>query len=328
MISSSGEYTRLRLAFSPVNGKPVWQSRDWLPGTSMGCTVRLKRMSVINFENHQCRKIRAYLDSYLNDELLVETTHEVLRHLEGCGSCAAELGERLRLRQALRQASSADRAPDRLRDRIRQDVRRHPRADWRKWMLAAAVIAVVFGGLMTYRLFNQPPRLPGASQVALGNAALLRTGLDNHVHCAIDSDFADRRFTEEEMVGKLGAEFSGLVPIVRGRLPQGFELVVGHRCRSQNRQFVHLILRKGDEVASLVITRKNGEAYSTDEAVAVVEASGLQLHRSSLDGYQVSGFETSEYLAYFVSKTDRSDDLQLAAGLAPAVRDFLARLTV
>ena len=36
-----------------------------------------------------CEKIRRYLDSYVTNELLVETNHEVLRHIEGCPACAS-----------------------------------------------------------------------------------------------------------------------------------------------------------------------------------------------------------------------------------------------
>ena len=36
-------------------------------------------MKVIGFERNYCKKIETLLDSYLNNELLVETTHEVLK---------------------------------------------------------------------------------------------------------------------------------------------------------------------------------------------------------------------------------------------------------
>ena len=39
-------------------------------------------MNRIQFGEGACEKIRQYLDSYVSNELLVETNHEVLRHLE------------------------------------------------------------------------------------------------------------------------------------------------------------------------------------------------------------------------------------------------------
>lgn len=44
------------------------------------------------------------MDSYLSDELLVETNHEVLRHLENCPACRKELAARRGLLSQLRSA--------------------------------------------------------------------------------------------------------------------------------------------------------------------------------------------------------------------------------
>jgi anti-sigma factor RsiW len=61
-------------------------------------------MNVIQFGDAACGKVRGYLDSYLSNELLVETNHEVLRHLESCPQCAAELSTRARVRTGLQAA--------------------------------------------------------------------------------------------------------------------------------------------------------------------------------------------------------------------------------
>ena len=52
----------------------------------------------------QCREVRDLLDSFLGQELLVETNHELMRHLEGCPDCRAELDSRRQLRTALQRA--------------------------------------------------------------------------------------------------------------------------------------------------------------------------------------------------------------------------------
>ncbi len=44
------------------------------------------------------------MDSYLGDELLVETNHEVLRHLENCPACRNELAARRGLLAQMRSA--------------------------------------------------------------------------------------------------------------------------------------------------------------------------------------------------------------------------------
>ena len=52
----------------------------------------------------QCREFREIADSYLGDELIVETNHEVISHLEHCPECRRELAARRELRTRLRQA--------------------------------------------------------------------------------------------------------------------------------------------------------------------------------------------------------------------------------
>jgi hypothetical protein len=69
----------------------------------------------------ECRRFRDLADSYLAEELLVETNHEVLRHLETCPACRAELAARRQVRRALRSgfahAEELQPASD-LRDRV------------------------------------------------------------------------------------------------------------------------------------------------------------------------------------------------------------------
>ena len=50
----------------------------------------------------QCRDFREVADSYLSDELLVETNHDVITHLEACADCRRELAARRELRTILR----------------------------------------------------------------------------------------------------------------------------------------------------------------------------------------------------------------------------------
>src|SRR5687767_9949353 len=57
-----------------------------------------------------CRDFRERADSYLSDELLVETNHDVIRHLESCPDCRRELAARRELRSRLRQGFQ--RAPE------------------------------------------------------------------------------------------------------------------------------------------------------------------------------------------------------------------------
>jgi hypothetical protein len=52
----------------------------------------------------QCREFREIADSYLSNELMVETNHRVIAHLEQCAECRQELKARRELRGQLREA--------------------------------------------------------------------------------------------------------------------------------------------------------------------------------------------------------------------------------
>ena len=81
-------------------------------------------MNVLNFNSEQCARIRRHLDAYLSNELLVETTSEVLRHLESCEACSRELEARTRVRDALRRAAASQIPPEELRQSIQRQLRK------------------------------------------------------------------------------------------------------------------------------------------------------------------------------------------------------------
>lgn len=50
----------------------------------------------------QCRDFREIADSYLSDELLIETNHDVISHLEACADCRREMSARREVRAIMR----------------------------------------------------------------------------------------------------------------------------------------------------------------------------------------------------------------------------------
>src|SRR6185369_8865380 len=113
-------------------------------------------MNIINFEQHHCKRLRGYLDSYLNNELLVETTHEVLRHLEHCAACSEALENRRRVKAMLKAAVMKEAASPALQDRIRRGVRKETSRGWPAWTLvAAAAVLLIAVGLVGLRVWNR-----------------------------------------------------------------------------------------------------------------------------------------------------------------------------
>jgi len=286
-------------------------------------------MNVINFEDGHCKRIRSYLDSYLNNELLVETNHEVLTHLEMCEACSRSLQDRARLKVQLKRAVMQEYAPAALRERIGSNLRQSRGFSFNTFSLSLAAAAVLVIAMVTF-FTSSPARKPLSlqAQVAPGDVTgqILKIGFDDHVFCSIDHQLADKQFTPEQMSEKLGPEYAGLVELVKGKMPRDLTVVVAHRCGYQGREFVHLIMRNQSDIVSLVITRKNGEAFPTDGVAAIVQAAGGLIYQAAWANQQVAGLETRDHLVFVVSNETNDTNLQIASSLAPSVRDFLARL--
>ena len=287
-------------------------------------------MNVINFEDAHCRRIRSYLDSYLNNELMVETNHEVLTHLEACGTCSRSLEDRARLKAQVKRAVMQEYAPAALRERIAGDLRRTQGFSFKTFSLAlaaaAAVLVIAAAAFLSLNSGEEPLSLQ--AEVAPGDVTgqVLKIGFDNHVFCTIDHKLANNQFTSEQMSEELGSEYAGLVPLLTEKMPRGYTVAVGHRCHYKGREFIHLITRTQDDLVSLVITRKNGEAFPTDGVAAIVQATGVPIYQAAWGNQQVAGLETRDHLVFVVSNKTSDTNMQVAAGLAPSVREFLARL--
>src|SRR5437868_3190197 len=263
-------------------------------------------MNIINFEPHHCQQLRAYLDSYLNNELLVETTHEVLRHLEHCPACVEALENRRRVKQLLKTAVMKESASPALQEKIRKRIRKDSSRGWPVWTLVAAaavlLIAVSIAGL---RLWDRTASTRPDTVAEMAGAQILQVGLKDHVHCALDSGLANRVFTEAEMREKLGPEFFGLVGMVKEKIPGNYQVVVGHRCKANGREYVHLILKSPQTALSLVVTRKNGESFTQNHVAAILESAGVPIFGAHMSNLEVAGFETRDYLAFVVSDLSR-----------------------
>jgi anti-sigma factor RsiW len=302
-------------------------------------------MNVINFNEKACQTIRRYFDSYLDNELLVETNHEVLQHLAACAACTRVLQERARLKQAVQHAVQEEKVPVVLMESIRQAIHAGERRSFfasdlgRRAMAVAAALILVIGGVVALRTGSVfGPAITSsvnALEVISAQAQeIMRVGLVNHVHCTLALGRWKQFFSFEDMqqaTGRtaLGPEFIGLVPMVKDRLGSSFQIVQGHRCRANRRDYVHLILTgQNGAILSLVITEKNGETFTRADLAATLDASGVSVYSASQGQLEIAGFETNRFLAYVVSNLDRNANLELASTLAPSVHEYLRRLEV
>ena len=303
-------------------------------------------MNIVNFNQKACEKIRLYFDSYVDNELLVETNHDVLQHLESCEECRNVLSGLIRMKQAVRTAVERREAPAELSESIQKAIRASGRrsfsaSDLRRWpMIAAATIVLAFGGLLASRMrylfdpFLSQRNRDALEFISLQAQEIMRVGLVDHIHCALLAKKWQQPVTLEAMrqaTGDraLGPEFIGLVSLVKEKSGENFHIVQGHRCFVNGREYVHVILTgPKQEILSLIVTEKTNETFSNADLASTHQVSDVPLYMSSQGQMQVAGFETKHYLAYVISNLDRSGNLKVASSLAPSVYNFLRQLDV
>ena len=129
------------------------------------------------------------------------------------------------------------------------------------------------------------------------------------------------------MTEKMGPQYAGLVPLVKEKVPDEYRIILAHRCSYQGRNYIHMVLKGPSALVSLVITRKNsGESFPNFKLAAVMQPAGVPVYRGGVERFQVAAFETPAYLAFLISDLPAENNLQLAAGLAPGVHEFLSNL--
>jgi hypothetical protein len=286
-------------------------------------------MNVTNGNHRECDRMRQHFDSYLDNELPVETKQEVLRHLAECTDCTQVLEARTRLKGAVKHAVMEERAPAVLLDNIQKRIReaeteRFSLGGFRRWSMAvAAVLILAVGGIFMLRITT----LNQAREI-------LRIGLADHIHCTLELgtwkqlvSFAHMK--EATGTEALGPEFINLVPVVTEKLGPHFEFIQGHRCTINGRNYVHLIATGENRVIlSLVITEKQGEAFTRAQVAAAVKAGGVPVYRDNQEQLEIAGFETDRFLAFVVSNLDGDANLTVASSLAPSVYQFLRRIEI
>jgi predicted anti-sigma-YlaC factor YlaD len=294
-------------------------------------------MNRVSFGESACERTRKYLDSYISNELLVETNHDVLRHLESCRECAAEADARARLRERLRGAVRSQSAPVELpalvREKIRtEESRKTSGFAWARWsfvgagatLAACAVLWVNFASEPLPAIGDRPAQNAYIQKISARMSAVLKVGLGDHLHCSVFRRKSKNVPAVAQMEKELGPSFKGLLPVVGAAVPQGYRIVMAHRCGYLKRDFIHLTLEKDGSLMSLVITRKQDGETLEGLAPATTQG-GVPMYQSAAAGYRVAAFDAGSFFAYVVSDLRPKANLQVASAMAPAVRDLLMR---
>ncbi len=290
----------------------------------------------------QCRDFRELADSYLSDELLIETNHDVLKHLETCAECRRELAARRELRNKLRDGfqhaldlQMSDEFANRLTDQLRAAALHPSRSQVaRRAAYVALAASLVIAAALGFRIVQQRLRSPDLpSVVSEGNpehnsnrekqagrfdllsSALTERVIGDHRDCALNHRLDEPPIDLDEAGRKYDRVYVNLVSAVmsEGRLPASVELVAAHSCVFKGQRFGHVILKYHDQLVSILVTnteaQDQGASTHGEELIASAQS----------DGYHLAHFETERHAVYVVSSLNDTENLAIARAIAPSV---------
>jgi hypothetical protein len=93
------------------------------------------------------------------------------------------------------------------------------------------------------------------------------------------------------------------------------------------RKYVHFITRGQGTLLSVILTKRDGESLPAGRFLVAGAPGGVDLYQAKLEGTSVAGFEAKDHFGFVVSDLGRDETVQLAAALAPALRNALSRST-
>jgi anti-sigma factor RsiW len=190
--------------------------------------------------NGECRTYRDLMDSYISGELTVESNHEVLRHLERCDACRAEIERRERTRALLRESFGA--VPDaaavtaRIAQSLDREQRRHSTVGnlVRYGGIAAAIVLIAGASVW----FSRPV-----------DAAAFDDSVDDHIACALTYP-PDTNYDAARAARNLEPSYRPIVDAVSHKSGD-YQLIDAHMCPYQGRYYAHLVYRGDGHVLSV-----------------------------------------------------------------------------
>ena len=272
----------------------------------------------------QCREFREISDSYLCDELLVETNLRIFRHLENCRDCRADFAARRELRAKLKTAvRSADefQIDPVFRNRLKANLRESAlqQTAWSKLFFNPKLLAPVMAGLVItvvvglgyVSFFNtNGPVIISQNSVIKGLTEISLKAVGDHKDCALEKlqtwesmskqDYAEKAVYSEKVLQPLKAKFSDDV-----------EMLHAHDCIFEGKEFTHVIIKKGSHIVSVFFDKTDQfpQADSTTASIISEDESGLR----------VASFQIRNQAVFVVSDMPETDNLSAARILSASL---------
>jgi len=243
----------------------------------------------------ECREVRELADSFLSEELLTETNHEILRHLDSCRSCRAEIDARRSLRASVRTAfgrveelQSRPAFVSELRATLRDSAGVAPPrrlSAWGGWWAMAATL-VLAAGIGSFWVRDW---------IAMAGS-LARAAVGDHENCALHFALAEKPIPLEEAdAGNAVYRLFEQIPpsdVITDSGPA--HVLARHVCIYEGRTFVHVVLSYQGQPVSLLVTTAGGSRP------LALQTSPHMTAGSRIDDMAIASLQAPGHLVYLV----------------------------
>ena len=307
-----------------------------------------------------CQQFREMMDSYISDELLVETNHDVLRHLENCPACRAQLAAQRSLRSRLRSAvrNSMDAQINqifvsRLQTNLRETAL-HP--IWRekffgagsltkmRLLAAAAICLLIVAGFAGIRFkyrdsapvnvsvaknqTNSLPEnlLPSESPITQTVQAAWREithfAVGDHKNCALKFNLREKPITLDEAAEKYGKYNKDLDKAVLEPLR---EIFPGKTSGEVKLLEAHSCVFDGRRFAHIVLRRQNHTISVLVTDADLPDETAASISGQAAENLEVARFSTKHHAVFVISDMTAAENLTFAQVISPTVRRHIGR---
>ncbi|MFV0388375.1 MAG: anti-sigma factor family protein [Pyrinomonadaceae bacterium] len=265
-----------------------------------------------------CNEFREIVDSYLCDELLTETNHDVLHHIERCRQCANEAETRRVFRARMRNAVInypefvVDAAFTKRMLETNSVAEKRPSFFLSLGFVFSTFALMLFTAFGVY-VFQNANLLRGVSESSSlqprSSSDLLNLVIGDHEYCAVNGSSGN----DSRPITDAAPEYAGLSEVVSPIVEKAMtasKMLTAHACKFRGKEFAHFVYQKDGKLLSVLVTKANeNSSQAYEQAVA-------------LDGadYKVARIDAGNKAVFVVSDLDSGGNLGIAKQLEPSIK--------
>ena len=265
----------------------------------------------------KCQDFREIIDSYLCDELLTETNHNILRHLEECADCRSVIETRRLLRSKIKGAVLN--SPEfqvrevfctNLRVLLKNASLIEERAEnvfWTKNITRMAFAAgVIFAAGLGFWFFQtQSPQIFPSETVRteekIIKPSLAEFASGDHQNCAVKFNLAENPVEIDIKEAQYANLRQGIIEPLQSS-DKKYEFLESHICKYAGHQFTHIVFKHQDKTVSILLMDLQNHSSLNSEEFA----------ENFSNGYQVARFDAKNKAVFVVSNLSKQENTATA----------------